>query len=75
MIDDDITYVTPPNTTCADILGLLTPDDATVADNSVNTPFKVNNSWKVQFDDTPHELAHGFMLTLGAFTGENIGQR
>lgn len=73
MIDDDITYVTPPNTTCADILGLLTPDDATVADNSVNTPFKVNNSWKVQFDDTPDELIHGFMLTLGAFTGENIG--
>lgn len=73
MIDDDITYVTPPNTTCADILGLLTPDDATVAYNNLTTPFDVDNNWTVQFDESPDESIHGFMLTLGAFTGENIG--
>ncbi len=72
MLPDDITYVQPPNTTCADILGLLTAKDAMVEDNSVNTPFRVNNNWTVAFDETPDETFHSFFLTLGNFGAENL---
>jgi hypothetical protein len=73
MLADDITYVTPPGTTCADILGILTTNDAVIEDNTINTPFNVNGNWTVAFDDSPNETFESFMLTLGNFQGENIG--
>ncbi|HEY7027634.1 MAG TPA: hypothetical protein VH438_08520 [Gemmatimonadales bacterium] len=73
MLADDITYVTPPGTTCADILGILTTNDAVIEDNNVNTPFNVNGNWTVAFDDSPNETFESFMLTLGNFQGESIG--
>lgn len=72
ILGDDIVYVQAPNTTCADILGVLTSRDALVLDNSVNTPFRVNNAWTVAFDDTPNETFQAFFLTLGNFGGDNI---
>jgi hypothetical protein len=71
MLPDDITYVQPPGTTCADILGVLTQQDAIIENNNVNTPFEVNNVWRVMFDDTPNEIFHGFFLTLGLMEGES----
>ncbi|HEV8124652.1 MAG TPA: hypothetical protein VGP80_10430 [Gemmatimonadales bacterium] len=67
---DDINYVTPPNTTCADILGVLTQTTAWIENNSVNTPFNNNAVWTAPFDDTPNEIFEGFFLTLGTFQGE-----
>lgn len=71
VLADDITYIQPPGTTCADILGVLTQGDANIEDNNVNTPFRNNNVWTVFFDDTPNETFHGFFLTLGIMQGEN----
>jgi hypothetical protein len=73
MVLDDIVYVQAPNTTCADIVGVLTTNDVYVSDNNVNTPFRVNNIWTVGFDDTPDEVLDAFFLTLGQFGGDNIG--
>ena len=72
ILADDITYVTPPGTTCADILGILTTNNAIIENNSLNTPFNVNSVWRVNFDDTPNETFQSFMLTLGNFTGESF---
>jgi hypothetical protein len=73
VLADDITYIQPPGTTCADILGVLTQRDANIEDNNMNTPFRNNNVWTVFFDDTPNEIFHGFFLTLGIMQGENFG--
>ncbi len=73
ILADDITYVTPPGTTCADILGILTTNDAVIENNSLNTPFNDKSVWTVRFDDTPNEVFESFMLTLGNFQGEAIG--
>ncbi|HXI19655.1 MAG TPA: hypothetical protein VNH46_01135, partial [Gemmatimonadales bacterium] len=72
ILPDDITYAQPPNTNCADMLGLLTTNDAWLEDNNVNGIFKVANSWTVAFDDTPNETFDAFILTLGNLFGENL---
>ncbi len=69
---DDLIYVQPPGTNCADILGVLTQMDALIENNNINTPFRNNNVWTVQFDDTPDEIFHGFFLTLGLMEGESF---
>lgn len=69
---DDVIYVTPPNTTCADILGVLTQTNAYIENNSVNTPFNNSNVWTAPYDDTPNEIFQGFYLTLGTFQGESF---
>lgn len=71
MLDDDLIYVTPPNTTCADMLGYTTPKGITMADNAVNGPFIVNNAYVNNFDDTPSESFNGVFLALTTFAGEN----
>ncbi|HXE57791.1 MAG TPA: hypothetical protein VNK43_07315 [Gemmatimonadales bacterium] len=73
MLVDDVTYVSTPGANgCRDILGLLTAEDLIIADNNVNTPFRVRNDWVVQFDESTNETIHGFVLTLGNLGGENI---
>lgn len=71
MLDDDLTYVTPPNTTCADMLGYTTPKGIKMADNSVNSPFQINSNYVGGFDDTPSESYNGVFLALTTFDGEN----
>ncbi len=71
MLDDDLIYVTPPNTTCADMLGYTTPKGITMADNAVNGPFMVNGNYMNNFDDTPSESFNGVFLALTTFAGEN----
>jgi len=71
MLDDDLIYVTPPNTTCADMLGYTTPKGIRMADNAVNSPFIVNNNYVSGFDDTPSESYNGVFLALTTFDGEN----
>lgn len=70
---DDVIYVTPPNTTCADILGVLTQNDAWIENNNMNTPFRNNAAWTAPYDDFPDEIFEGFFLTLGTFEGESYG--
>jgi hypothetical protein len=73
MIGDDIVYVQAPNTTCADILGLVSQTNIIMQDNNVNTPFRVGNTTTGGFDDTGDEIIHGFLLALNAVTGDNMG--
>jgi hypothetical protein len=72
MIADDITYVQAPNTTCADILGLISRRNIELQDNNVNTPFNVNNNPRAVFDDTPDETIHGFLLGLNRVGGDDL---
>ncbi|MEP6572713.1 MAG: hypothetical protein ABJD11_08455 [Gemmatimonadota bacterium] len=71
MLDDDLTYVTAPNTTCADILGYTSPQGIHMADNNVNSPFRVNNNYQAHWDDTDSETYNGVFLALTTFDGEN----
>jgi hypothetical protein len=71
MLDDDLTYVTAPNTTCADILGYTSPQGIHMADNNVNSPFIVNGNYQAHWDDTDSETFNGVFLALTTFDGEN----
>ena len=77
MLDDDLTYVTAPSTTCDDMLGIVTPMGETMADNNVNSPFQVGpiagwgGGYKGGFDDTDSEYFNGVFLALTTFSGEN----
>ena len=75
MLADDITYVTPPGSSVdctADILGLLTPQYFMIEDNTVNSPFRVNNTYRTGYDDTPDEFLHAAVLTLNSVQSENV---
>jgi hypothetical protein len=75
MLADDITYVTPPGSSVdctADILGLLTPQYFMIEDNTVNSPFRVNNIYRTGYDDTPDEFLHAAVLTLNSVQSENV---
>ncbi len=71
MLDNDLTYVTPPNTTCADVLGYTSPKGIIMADNAVNGPFMVNGAYKNGFKVPASESFNGVFLALTTFEGEN----
>jgi hypothetical protein len=74
MLDDDLTYVTAPNTTCADVLGYTSPAGIRIADNTLNSPFRVNNAYVNNFDGASgDETFHGVFMALTVFDGENPG--
>ncbi len=73
MLADDLNYAQAPNTTCADILGLVSRESILLEDNSVNSPFRVDGNWTTMFDDTPDEFINAFMLGLNVVGGENLG--
>jgi Tfp pilus assembly protein PilX len=75
MLSDDITYVTAPGSSVdctADILGLLTPQYFMLEDNNVNSPFRVNNTYRTGYDDTADEFLHAAVLTLNSIQTENV---
>jgi hypothetical protein len=73
---DDILYTVPPGTECSengDALGISTPEAILIHDNNVNSPFRVNNISRGQFDDTPdNEIFHAFLFTLKQYYGDNL---
>lgn len=73
IIADDITQATDPSTgICDDILGLITPADILVADNSLNSLEPRNTSYTLKnFDDTSDEFIQAVLLTLNTFGVEN----
>ncbi|HEX6924214.1 MAG TPA: DUF4900 domain-containing protein [Longimicrobiaceae bacterium] len=74
VIVDDLTYATDPAAaTCNDILGLFSGGEIVVADNHLNSPYKVSSSGNMYrtFDSTPDEIIHGVLLTLRSFSVEN----
>jgi hypothetical protein len=73
MIGDDITYVQAPNTTCADILGLVSRQSILMMDNNVNSPFRVNSNYTNLFDDSPDEIIHGFLLAMDEVGADDLG--
>lgn len=73
IIADDITQETDPSTgVCDDILGLITPDQILVADNTLNSPQARNSSGTLKtFDDTQDEFIQAVLLALDKFTVED----
>lgn len=73
VIADDIVYATDPAAaTCNDILGLFAGDDIVVADNTINAPVAVGSNYRT-YDNTPDEIIHAVLLTLGSFWVEDYG--
>ncbi|MGI9039948.1 MAG: hypothetical protein ACR2HK_02390 [Gemmatimonadales bacterium] len=75
MLADDLTYVTPPGSDpdCeADILGMLTPQFFMLEDNSVNAPFRVNNAYVTNYDESADESLQGAVLTLQSIQSEDV---
>ncbi len=76
VILDDLRYADDPALgVCADILGLLTDNNAVVADNSINTPQNINPGggtlWK-SLDDTQDMYVQAVIMALNtSFTVQN----
>ena len=69
VLADDLLYQTPPGTVCdatGDIFGAIATRDVVIADNAVQTPFRVNNRMYGGFDDTPRDEQYNmFFLAAG----------
>lgn len=72
VLADDILYNTPPNTTCVDILGLVTTNSVVIADNNMNTPYRVDGDWTISNDDTADEFFHAFIFTQQSLVGDDL---
>ena len=77
VIADDMTYVTDPGAgTCNDLMGIFAGGYVRVADNPINSPWRIfrpgtsNNPYRT-FDDSTGEFIHGVVLTLNQFTVVN----
>jgi hypothetical protein len=69
ILADDLLYHTPPGTQCdaeGDIFGAIATINVLIADNNVQTPFRVNGTLYGGYDDTPRdEQYHMFMMAAG----------
>lgn len=69
ILADDLLYQTPPGTQCdaeGDIFGAIATINVLIADNSVQTPFRVNSIMYGGYDDTPRdEQYHMFFMAAG----------
>ena len=89
VLGDDLVYVTAPGsvpdcrgtaTVQSDILGVLSPRFFLIGDNSVNSPFPVQNvgstgttvTYRRGFDETADETLNAAVLTLRAIKSENL---
>ena len=72
LILDDLRYATDPSVgTCVDMLGIISANNITVADNALNDPPDVNfgaNNYK-NLDDTKDLYIHGIMMALNTSFG------
>jgi hypothetical protein len=75
IIGDDLTQNTDPSTgVCDDIIGLITPGDIVIADNSINSPQKKGSSSSYTSYDpanTSDMFLQAVLLTLDVFTVSN----
>lgn len=65
---DDLLYTNPPGTNCTstgDIFGAIATQDMIIEDNSLQTPFFVNNKVYGGFDDTNDANYNMFLLAAG----------
>src|SRR5690606_15840625 len=69
ILADDLLYHTPPGTQCdaeGDIFGAIATINVLIADNNVQTPFRVNSTLYGGYDDTPRdEQYHMFFMAAG----------
>lgn len=69
LLADDLVYHTAPGTACdaeGDIMGAIATRNVLVADNSVQSPFPVNDEIYGSFDDSPaDEQYHMFIMAAG----------
>lgn len=69
---DDLTYATDPALSrCADILGVISGNDISVADNALQDPLRIGASYR-NTDDTKDVFVQGVLMALNsAFGVEN----
>jgi hypothetical protein len=69
VLADDLLYHTPPGTQCdaeGDIFGAIATQNVLIADNAVQTPFRINSTLFGGYDDTPRdEQFNLFFLATG----------
>src|SRR5690606_11337899 len=69
ILDDDLLYTVPPGTQCdaeGDIFGAIAGNNVIIADNNVQTPFRVNNTLYGGYDDTPRDEQYNmFFMAVG----------
>ena len=73
---DDLRYANDPGLgTCADILGIISGHDVTVADNALNTPQYTNGNSQMRIlDETKDLYIHAIFMALNTSFGvENYG--
>jgi hypothetical protein len=73
---DDMLYHTPPGTNCesdGDIFGAIATINAIIADNSIQTPFKVNSTVTGGFDDTPKDEQLNMFIMAAGTTSSGTG--
>jgi hypothetical protein len=69
VILDDQRYATDPSLgTCADMLGIISANNITVADNAVNDPVPVNGGYRNE-DDTQDLYIHGVLMAINTSFG------
>ncbi|MEZ4587398.1 MAG: hypothetical protein R2909_13465 [Gemmatimonadales bacterium] len=77
VLQDDFLYWTTPGTDCSetgDIFGAMAFGNVVIQDNNLQTPFKVANTYRGLYDDTPaDESYHMFLLALGNYGGDIPG--
>lgn len=77
VLADDFQYWTTPGTNCTetgDIFGAISASNVVIQDNNLQTPFRVNNTYRGGYDDTPaDENYHMFMMMLGNWGGDIPG--
>lgn len=75
IIGDDVRMAVDPGdplaAECGNILGLFSGDSVMVADNTINTPQRINGAgnWRT-YDDTREENIHAVVLALDIFSAE-----
>jgi hypothetical protein len=79
VIADDVRMAVDPGDpqaiSCGNILGLFSGDSVLVADNTINTPQRINgaNPYRT-YDDTREEDIHAVVLALDIFGAERYNQ-
>ena len=68
LLADDMLYTLPPGTDCSeqgDMLGAIAMKNVVIEDNSVQTPFRVDNKVYGGFDDTGDANDNMFFMAVG----------
>ncbi len=76
ILADDLLYTNAPGTKCdaeGDIFGAIATLNVLIADNNVQTPFRVNNVVWGGYDDTPRDESYNMFFLAAGTTSSGTG--